>query len=368
MRRYSINSLTESKCMKIMYDDKKEYIDFEITDIDKLTPQNIIEMKKKLEIINTKLALLWRDILDLLTIVNVNDIINKDPNYLVKIKQHLKFGFLESGSSLCIHYKNIPLYKLHFPFSVSFALVVNTKKYITDYKTKKVKIIEALKVEEKYFRERIDISDRLDVIRKHLNHDAFLYLDSLKVEEYEWVKSDDCISTVPQIIEFNYDAMIEELNKIPENASIKINLMYENYKFIEKISKIYDKIKHKGLRTFFENVNKNGFALGIYLTDIAVPNIQFEITNEYLKPQSIHESLKKVHAMYFDYHMNNFKRMLGTNNFDEVVVDDNGNIIDIKPIVDNMMDVFLLHNKRLLLGADISPVAEIIVNWNLQLI
>jgi hypothetical protein len=137
---------------------------------------------------------------------------------------------------------------------------------------------------------------------------------------------------------------------------------------IEKISKIYEKIQHKGLRTFLENVNKNGFVLGIYLTDVAVSNIQFIISNEYFKPKSIHDSLKKVHSMYFDFHINNFKQMLSTNNFGDVVVDEDGNVLDIKPIEDKIMNILLSNNGRVFFGHDMNEIAEIIVKWGLPLI
>jgi hypothetical protein len=368
MKRYSINSLSQNKCMKIIYDDKKEYINFEITDIDELTPQNIITIKKNLEIINTKLSLLWRDMLDLLSLVNVKDIINKNPNFLTKIKQHLKLGFLENEGIFCLHYKNIPLYKLRFPASVRFAFKSNTEKYISDYKTKKIKIIQNIEEDEKYFRERADIDEKLDVIKKYLDCKAFIYFDNLKIEKYAWININEHTNTLPKIIDFNYDVIIEELNKIPDDVPIKISLAYNNYELIEKISKIYEKIQHKGLRTFLENVNKNGFALGIYLTDVAVPNIQFIMNDEYFKPQSIHDSLRKVHLMYFDFHMNNFKRMLSTNNFGDVVVDEDGNVLDIKPIEDKIMNILLSNNERVSFGYDMSGIAETIVKWELPLI
>jgi len=369
MKEYSINSLSQTKCMKIIYDDKKEYINFKITNIDALTNQNIIEeMKKKLEIINTKTSLLWKDMLDLLSLANIKDVINKNPNFLTKIKQYLKLGYSEQQGTFCLHYKNIPLYELKFPMTIRFVFKSNTEKYISDYKTKKMKIIQYIDEDVKYIRERIDISEKMDVIKKYLDCNAFIRFDNLKFEEYEWIKIDEYSNTLPKIIDFNYDAIIKELNKIPDNVPIKISLIYDNYKLIEKISEIYEKIKHNGLRTFLENINKNGFALGIYLTDIAVPNIQFEITNQYPIPENIRDGLKKVYLMYFDFHINNFKQMLSTNNFGDVVVDEDGNVLDIKPIKDKMMDILSFYNGRINFGYDMRKIAETIVKWELPLI
>jgi hypothetical protein len=368
MKKYAINSLSQSKCIKLIYDDKKEYVGFNITNINSLTPRNIANMKRNLEVINTKISLLWRDMLDLLSLVDVRDVIDKKPDFLIKIKQHLKLGFLENSGIFCLHYKNIPLYKLKFPMSVRFAFTSDTKKYISDYKTKKMKIIRNIEKDEKYFRENIHTGERLDVIKKYLDCRAIIHFDNIKLEDFMWIKSDEYTGTLSKIIDFNYDIIIEELNKISDNVPMRINLIYDNYELIERISKIYEKIQHKGLRTFLENINKNGFMLGIYLTDITVPNVQFEVTNKYFKPQNLLESLKKVYLMYFDYHINNFKQMLSTNNFGDVVVDENGNILEIKPIKNKIMDVLLSYNGRIEFGHDMNEIADTIVKWELPLI
>jgi hypothetical protein len=207
-----------------------------------------------------------------------------------------------------------------------------------------------------------------------LDHKAIIYLNNITIQYFQWISVERTghAGALADIVELNKEAMLKELNTIENGDPILIKITFENYKLIEKASDIYPKIKHDGLKTFFENVNKHGLVMGLYLTDISVPNIEFKITNEYLKPRELIDQLIHVKKMYFKYRLDMVKKQFETNNFEDFIVDDDGNVLDINPKKERMVNIISLYNKnnleKLMIGTEIFHIWSIMHTWDLSLI
>jgi hypothetical protein len=364
--KYGIDTLTNAKIVKIIHNPKKEDIEFIIMRPDELSPDSISEYKKNLEVIRTKQAILWRDILELIELVGLNKILMLKKEYLQEIKEHLKVVYLGQKANFYVAYKNIPLYIIDAPYTLR-PLFNMYKYYIIDYKKAKEGILKNLK-------EKNLSPDGFETIKKYLDSNVTINLDVIKIPYQSWISFEDSehSSMLENIIDFNKSAILEELNEIKDDEPITIRTNFDNYTLIEKMSCIYPDVKHKGLRTFFENVNKNGLFMGIYLTDISIPNIEFKIIDEYLKPRQALDTIIDVKNKYFEYHAERLTKQIETNNFGDVVVDDNGNILEINPLNGRMESVLKStstkkHKQIIEMSMEMYNNWRSIINWDLPL-
>jgi hypothetical protein len=304
MSIYKIESLDEKKVVKIIYDNKKEDINFKIGDIEKVDIDKAIKL---LSTIGTKNAINWTYLLEIAKSVGWNKL--NDLSYLNDIKQHLSIEYINHYALLMYKHKfKIAEFAIPKAVDVTINLLFNETKKSFDIISKKDELI-------KLFENAInsdDIYPYFQPIRKiskgeeafKINFLAILYIDLAdKFFENDRELNE---SFKLQIVDVYMKNVVEIINKMPKNKKILIELDTECKDLLKYASKYKDLFARESIKHFFETLEKTSeLGYAIFDTDIKFNDISF----------IVHSNIGKYGDLYKKYYLIDAMEQLKNNKF-----------------------------------------------------
>jgi hypothetical protein len=274
MSIYKIESLDEKKVLKIIYDNKKDNINFKIEDIENVDIDKAIKL---LSTIGTEKAMNWAYILEIAKSVGWDKLRNF--SYLNDIKQYLSIDYIKHYPSLMYKHK-LKIAEFAIPKAVDAAinLMCNESRRnfnITSMKDELIKLFEDAINNDNifpYFQPIRKINKNEEAFK--INFLAILYMDL--GDKFFGDNEELNESFKLQVIDVYMKNVVEIINKMPKNKKILINLDNECKDLIKYASKYKDLFTRESIKYFFETLIKTSeLGYAIFDTDIKFNDIAF---------------------------------------------------------------------------------------------
>jgi hypothetical protein len=340
-KTYYIEELTDKKLIKIMYDDDKEYIKFKLKDYRELTPNKIDEKLRVLYAINTEHAQKWIALLEFVKANGWDKALANDANGLLKIKDKLKLYYNIGHEDFVVYMNDIEIYKPNTGVNIyGIPTIEELEEYgygKLPYKEAKEKLLNAFEAiyigfdNYKFDTETRMILDSLDRTFDNFIKIDLITFDMILDETYPIITTESKVIKNKHILNVDIDNLIDEINQNGEDCNITIEVEYMNEKTAKEIAKHYKKFKNHALRFFFQMVAEKSLPEAMILSYINFNNIGFVSGSYSDYPKDFDENIKKVFKMFKKFELERTINNLKNNKFEDIVVDDNGNIIDMKP-------------------------------------
>jgi hypothetical protein len=348
-RIYHIESLTNEKCLKLIYNNNAEYdIKFKINDYRKLQDPKEIENKIKiLNTIGTVDASDWATILELVKVVGWNRIFNNDASILTEkeIKDKLKLYYHTAADDFIVYYKDIEIYKPKTYIKTEeteYIEIYRDSLYRAPYLEAKTKILEIInnsfdKINNIKF-EEISLLDILQKLQRSFNKFITINLGELDatLNSSFFLLDDNSIIPNKEFFILNVEKLIEKINQIPDEYGILINAEYNNEETIRKIAAHYKKIRRPSIKFFFQNVIEKSLFEAMVLTYIKFKDIGFISGYFSDYPKHYEKEIVNAYKIYKKYEFEIIINNLTNNKFEDVEVDDVGNVININPVQERL--------------------------------
>jgi hypothetical protein len=299
IRTYRVESLTEKKAIKLLYDDNKEHVQFRIirkenVDIDKAI--------KLLSIIGTKEAIKWIYILEIVKMVGWEKFIEFD--FLNEIKDNLSIKATESD--IILQYKDaLPIAIFYIPHIVRETVLLKLSQSPFDIMANKSEIIKiltnAINNAKSYF-------DSIDTIKKiEDKKDAFI----INLEAMDDVDVNSIFGENEKLNNLIKQEIIAKImgfaSKNIEDKKILLILPYGCKKDLLYAAKYKDLFNRESIRHFFEALQKtNDLGYAMFDTDIKYDDIEFDLRG------TIQEESR---ALYYKYYFQSTIDQLKRNEF-----------------------------------------------------
>jgi hypothetical protein len=339
---YQIENLTEAETVKFIYN--KKNVKFGIGDYTKFNnPKEIEEKIRLLKIINTKNSNKLTAVLEIAKVGGWQSVFQNDVSTLTKLKDKLKLYYNADKRDFFICLNEVNIYRPYMETNINTLSNINIKgKYKIPYGQLRTKIIDdlkkRLKENDKYKPNNIPVSSILSNLYRPFEKYVGINLEKLyKILNYEdYIINDENDKGIPnrEIIPLNIENFIKTLNKITENSNIIIKAEYWTENIIKTIAQHYEKFNNMALQFFFKNMIDKTLGEAMILTYVNFKNIGF-VSGFYgfhgKYPKKYEIKVKNAYKIYRKYAievlLNNFKN----NKFEDVEVDDKGNVINIFP-------------------------------------
>jgi hypothetical protein len=351
-RTFQIESLDSKKTLKLIYDDgnDKTKIRFKINDFDRVNDPAIIDEKIMiLKAIDTEEARKWIVALEIAKVNGWRQIY--DPMAFAKLKNKLKLYYNTLHDNFLIYFDMLMVYKpitniddsMEFPESEIDAQ--RDQYYRVPYSIAKKLILEKA---EKELSELDASTHSLDA-QEIMNKLDRKFPNSININFYEFAKTMRNESFIfnedgngfpnEEFVSINVDKIIEIINRVSldDNCNINIIADYPEEDIIKKIAQHYEKITNPTLRFFFQNVKEKSLGEAMILTYMNFKNIGFGAGYCSTYPQEYTEKVVKLYKSLKKYKIETLIDSLKNNKFLDVEFDDDGNIININPLLENSL-------------------------------
>jgi hypothetical protein len=356
-RIYHIESLTDEKCLKLIYDDAKDDIKFKVNDYRKL--QNPKEIENKIKILNTigtQDTIDWATILELVKLVGWDRIFNNDASILteIEIKNKLKLYYHTAEDDFVVYYKDIEIYKPKTDIKTEeteYLEISRDSLYRAPYLEAKTRILEIInnsldKLNNVNFR-KISLLDILQKLQRSFKKFITINigeLDSILNSSFFLLENNSNILNKEFFI-LNVEKLIEKINQIPDEYGILINAEYNNEEIIRKIAEHYEKIRRPSIKFFFQNVIEKSLFEAMALTYIKFKDIGFISGYFSDYPEQYEKEIVNTYKIYKKYEFEIIINNLTNNKFEDVEVDDVGNVINIEPVQERFRLKYLINKE-----------------------
>jgi hypothetical protein len=344
----NIEDLSEEKVLLILHDSDKESFNFQVEDRNKLQDIKTIEEKiKLLKAINTEETRKWSTILEFIKVNGWDGL--KYGKKLTNLKDKLKFLYSLDNSDFMVYMDGIIVYKpitniIVNDFPMKIPMINSWEASLVPYKEAKKILLDMLEnIYVNFDGYNFGVYTESDVLRDlYRTFDEairFDFIDLKKTLEYH--------SAI--IAKMEIDKIVAEMNQIEDNENIIIDVKYDSEDILKQIAQRYE-IKNKALRFFFQTILEKSFIEAMILTYMNFKNIgfYFEVSKgsyfEYSEnyPQEFKEAVKKLIKPFLKYKIERAINNLKNNRFEDIIVDDNGNIIDIDAIQERFELIYMV--------------------------
>jgi hypothetical protein len=347
MTTLNIEELTERKTFQIIHDEDKEYIKFKIKDYNKMTDQIIDEKLRLLKTINTFNAQKWVAVLELAKVNGWLGLTNSGG--LIELKDKLKLRYSRSSEDFAVYLNDIEVYRPITNIKIDgIEEEIECDDPIISYKEAKKRLLDMLepiytKIDEYKFKTDVYyiLSGLSRTYAKFVKFD-FMTLSKILGDNYAIISDEGSAYLNKNFIKIDVDKFIEEMNKIKDDDNVIMQLEYNSEEVLRQIAERYNEIKNKALRFFFQTIKEKSFGEAILLTYINFQNVCFYAGYYSDYPQKFKDGIYKVFRSLKKYELGRAINNLKNNRFEDVVVDDDGNILEIDPIQERFDFKFII--------------------------
>jgi hypothetical protein len=344
-RIYQIEKLDNKKSFKLLYDDNKDEIRFKIDNYKELSNPSIIDEKIKiLSLINTEESRKWIPVLEIAKVNGWHQIY--DPKAFVQLKDKLKLYYNTIHDDFLVYFDILGVYRPITNMDNSIELSdseIDRQKdsyYRIPYPVIKQIIIKDAKNEINNIYQ-FDLSPQTILSDMGRTLPKTIYIDFEKlnnsIANLSFMKNefDDDIPS-ENLISLNIEEIIKIINLMTDNDyGINIKADYPEEDLLKRIAQHYEKIINPTLRFFFQNVKEKSLGEAMILTYMNFKNISFDSGYHSDYPKEYREKLNKMYKELKKYKIENLLNSVKNNKFVDVEVDENGNIININPLLKN---------------------------------
>lgn len=353
---YHIESLTDEKSLKLIYSDVKDDIKFKINDYRKLQdPQEIENKIKLLNLIGTSDSIKWATILELVKIVGWKRIFDNDASILTEIKNKLKLYYNTGDDDFIVYYKDIEIYKPKTNIKTEeteYLEISRDPLHRASYLEAKTKILEIINnsfntINNINFN-NIDFTKTLRKLQRSFKKFIAINLGELDAAlNSSFILLEDN-SNIPnkEFFMLDIEKLTEKINQIADESNesgILINAEYNNEETIKKIAAHYEKIKRPSIRFFFQNIIEKSLFEAMILTYIKFKDIGFISGYFSDYPEHYKKEIENAYKIYKKYEFEMIINNLANNKFEDVEVDDDGNVINIDPVQERLQLKYIVN-------------------------